>query len=135
MNDGGGIKGRPLKWLLLDDQSITQNTVALFNQALQKKSAAIVGPQSATTCGATAPLLAKTGPVPGAVEPGMHPEPGTYVFSVSVSTAAQAPALIRYFRLRGWTNIAAITATDATGEGRMPTNNSKRSSPCPRTAG
>jgi len=116
VNKSGGIKGRPLKFVMLDDQSITQNTVSLFNQALQRKPAVIIGPQSATTCGATAPLVAKTGPVMYCLSPGIHPEAGTYVFSVSVSTSAQAPALIRYFRLRGWTKIAAITATDASGQ-------------------
>jgi branched-chain amino acid transport system substrate-binding protein len=117
-NKTGGIKGHPLKWVLLDDQSITQNTVSLFTQALEKRPAVIVGPQSATTCGATAPLLGKNGPGPVmfCLSPGLHPEPGSYAFSASVSTAAQAPALIRYFRLRGWTKIAAITATDATGQ-------------------
>ena len=116
VNKSGGIRGRPLKFVYLDDQSVTQNTVSLFNQALQRKPAAIIGPQSATTCGATVPLIAKTGPVMYCLSPGIHPEAGSYAFSVSVSTAAQAPALIRYFRLRGWTRIAAITPIDATGQ-------------------
>lgn len=116
VNKNGGIKGRPLKFAISDDQSITQNTVSLFNQALQRKPAVILGPQSTTTCGATAPLIAKTGPLMYCLSPGLHPEAGSYAFSASVSTAAQAPALIRYFRLRGWTRIAAITAIDATGQ-------------------
>jgi branched-chain amino acid transport system substrate-binding protein len=117
VNKSGGIKGRPLKFVVLDDQSITQNTVALFTQALQRKPSVIVGPQSTTTCSATAPLLNKNGPGPVmfCLSPGIHPEMGSYAFSASVSTAAQAPALIRYFRLRGWTRLAAITATDASG--------------------
>lgn len=118
VNGSGGIKGRPIKFIVLDDQSITQNTVSLFTQALERKSAVIIGPQSATTCGATVPLLSKNGPGPVmyCLSPGIHPELGSYAFSASTSTAAEAPALIRYFRQRGWTKIAAITATDATGQ-------------------
>src|SRR5271163_4535859 len=85
VNASGGIKGRPLKFVVLDDQSITQNTVSLFTQALGRKSAAIIGPQSTTTCDATAPLIAKTGPVMYCLSPGLHPEPGSFAFSSSVS--------------------------------------------------
>jgi branched-chain amino acid transport system substrate-binding protein len=118
VNKSGGIKGRPLKFVILDDQSIAQNTVSLFNQALQRKPAVIVGPISATTCGATVPLLNKNGPGPVmfCLSPGIHPDQGSYAFSASVSTAALAPALIRFFRQKGWTKIAAVTATDATGQ-------------------
>jgi branched-chain amino acid transport system substrate-binding protein len=116
VNKTGGIKGRPVKFVVYDDQSIPQQTVLLLNQVLQRKPAVVIGPASATLCGAAAPIVAKTGPVAYCLSPGIHPEAGTYVFSSSVSTADTAPVLVRYFREHGWTRIAVITSTDGTGQ-------------------
>ncbi len=116
INRGGGIKGRPVKFVVYDDQSIPQQSVLLLNQVIGRKPAAIIGPASSTLCGATAPIVAKTGPVMFCLSPGIRPEPGSYVLSSSVSTSDTAPILVRYFRLRGWTRIAVITSTDGTGQ-------------------
>jgi branched-chain amino acid transport system substrate-binding protein len=59
--------------------------------------------------------LMKDGPVEYCLSPGIHPEPG-YVFTASVSTLDLANALVRYFRLKGWTRIALMFSTDATGQ-------------------
>jgi branched-chain amino acid transport system substrate-binding protein len=45
----------------------------------------------------------------------VHPDPGGFAFSTGVSTTDFANVLIRYLRLRGWTRVALITGTDATG--------------------
>jgi branched-chain amino acid transport system substrate-binding protein len=66
-------------------------------------------------CSAVAPLVA-TGPVMYCLSPGIHPAKGSYVFTSSVSTHDLENALIRYFRLKGWTKIALITSTDASGQ-------------------
>jgi branched-chain amino acid transport system substrate-binding protein len=116
INRSGGIKGRPVKFVIYDDQSVPQQSVLLFNAALQKKPAAIIGPASATLCGAVNPIAAKAGPFAYCLSPGLHPDPGSFVFSSSVSTADTAPVLVRYFRQRGWTRIAVITSTDGTGQ-------------------
>lgn len=117
VNKTGGIKGRPVKFVVYDDQSQPQQTVALMTQIVQqRKPAAVIGPASATVCGAAGPLVVKTGPLMYCLSPGIRPEPGSYVFSTSVSTSDTAPILVRYFRERGWTRIAVITSTDATGQ-------------------
>ena len=41
------------------------------------------------------------------------------IFTSSVSTFDQARALVRYFRMKGWTRLALATSTDATGQ-EMP---------------
>jgi branched-chain amino acid transport system substrate-binding protein len=48
--------------------------------------------------------------------PGIHPDAGSYAFSSGVSTADMAQKVIDYYRGQGWTKIAAITSTDATGQ-------------------
>jgi branched-chain amino acid transport system substrate-binding protein len=48
--------------------------------------------------------------------PAVVPVPGSYDFSAGVANDDLTRAAIRYFRERGWTRIATITATDATGQ-------------------
>jgi branched-chain amino acid transport system substrate-binding protein len=56
------------------------------------------------------------GPVEYCLSPGIHPDEGSFVFTASVSTRDLAAALIRYFKGKGWTRIAVLTSTDATGQ-------------------
>jgi len=116
INKAGGIKGRPVKFMVSDDQSNSQQTVLLLNQIAEKKPAAVLGPGATNQCGAVAPIAAKAGPVLYCLSPGIHPDSGSYVFSSSVATSDTARVLVRYFRLHGWSRIAVITSTDGTGQ-------------------
>src|SRR5262249_9268574 len=60
--------------------------------------------------------LMKDGPVMYCLSPGIHPPRGSFVFTSSASTYDLAKALMRYFRTKGWTNIAVMTSSDATGQ-------------------
>jgi branched-chain amino acid transport system substrate-binding protein len=62
-----------------------------------------------------APLM-KNGPVMYCLSPGIHPEKGDYVFTSNVSTLDLASSLVTFYRLKGWTKIALITSTDASGQ-------------------
>jgi branched-chain amino acid transport system substrate-binding protein len=62
-----------------------------------------------------APLM-RQGPVMYCFSAGIHPPAGSYVFTAGVSTHDQAAAMLRYFRLKGWTKLALMTSTDATGQ-------------------
>jgi len=62
-----------------------------------------------------APLM-QSGPVMYCLSPGVHPAAGSYIFTTSVSTRDLAQAIIRYFRMKGWTKIALMTSTDASGQ-------------------
>src|SRR5262249_51091224 len=66
-------------------------------------------------CNAMAPLM-RNGPVMYCMSPGIHPAPGGYVFSTFIQTQQLEEALVRYFRDRGWTRIAMLSSTDATGQ-------------------
>jgi branched-chain amino acid transport system substrate-binding protein len=63
-----------------------------------------------------APLVEKAGPVMYCFSPGIHPKAGSYVFSSSVSTNSMLHVGARFFHEHGWTKIAVITSTDATGQ-------------------
>ena len=116
VNAGGGIQGRPLQFNFFDDQSSPQTAVQMANQVLALKPAVMIGPSIVSMCNAVAPLVQQSGPVMYCMSPGIHPAPGSYVFTSSVSTHDLENALIRFFRLKGWTRIALITSTDASGQ-------------------
>jgi len=82
---------------------------------LGQKPQVMIGGSIVATCRAIAPLAA-SGPVDYCLSPGIHPEKGDYVFSGSVSTLDLATALVRYFRMKGWTRIALMVSSDATGQ-------------------
>jgi branched-chain amino acid transport system substrate-binding protein len=115
INAGGGIQGRPLKFVFHDDQTSPQVTVQLANEILAQKPAVLLGSTLVATCRAIGPLM-KNGPVEYCYSPGIHPEAGSYVFTAGVSTLDLANALVRYFRLKGWTRIALMFSTDASGQ-------------------
>jgi branched-chain amino acid transport system substrate-binding protein len=115
VNKEGGIAGRPLKMVFQDDQSSPQVTLQIANTVLPNKPPVIIGSSIVAMCNAIAPLL-KAGPVDYCLSPGVHPADGSFVFSSSVSTTALMETAIRYFRLNGWTRIATLTSSDATGQ-------------------
>lgn len=115
INRTGGIRGRPIKFTVLDTQSSAQVAVQLMNDAVAKKVAAVVGPSFTAECAAIASVV-KNGPVDYCLSPGMHPEPGTNVFSSGFSTIDQIAVMVRYMRDRGLKRFAVITSTDATGQ-------------------
>ena len=115
INKAGGIKGQPLHFEFYDDQSNPQTGVQLANRVIAAKPAIIVGSSLVAVCNAMAPLM-QNGPVQYCFSPGIHPPPGSYVFTSSVSTLDLADAMLRFFRLKGWTRIAFMTSADATGQ-------------------
>jgi branched-chain amino acid transport system substrate-binding protein len=115
VNKAGGIKGRPLHFVYHDDQSSPQVAVQLANDVLADKPAVILGSSLVAMCAAIAPLM-KGGPVDYCLSPAYHPPPGSYIFSSSASAIDQSSAVIRYYRLKGWTKIATLNNTDATGQ-------------------
>jgi branched-chain amino acid transport system substrate-binding protein len=115
VNRSGGIGGRPLRFLIEDDQSVPAVGVQLATQAMTRKTPAILGSSLVATCNAMAPLM-KSGPVDYCFSPGVHPAAGSYVFSSSISTKDLLAASAVYFRERGWKKVAIITSTDATGQ-------------------
>ncbi len=115
INKAGGIQGQPVHFIFYDGQSNPQTAVQLTDRIVAAKPAVLLGSSLVAVCNAMAPLM-QNGPTMYCVSPGVHPPKGTYVFSTSVSTGDLADALIRYFRLKGWTRLAFMTSADATGQ-------------------
>jgi branched-chain amino acid transport system substrate-binding protein len=121
-NKAGGIGGRPIKFVIGDTQSSASVAVQLTNGAIAKKAPVIIGSSLVADCSAMDPL-AKEGPVIYCLSPGVHPVPGSYMFSSGISTVDLLAAAARFFRLKGWNKVAIITSTDATGQDAEQTIN------------
>jgi branched-chain amino acid transport system substrate-binding protein len=116
VNTSGGIAGRPIKFVVADDQSSPQVAVQIATSVIAKKVAVLLGASLTTTCNAIAPLLVKTGPVQYCFAPGMNPPTGGYAFTASVGARDLVALACRYFRERGWLRLGMLMATDATGQ-------------------
>jgi branched-chain amino acid transport system substrate-binding protein len=115
VNKEGGIGGKPLKWIYHDDETNPQISVQLANDILTQKPSVMLGSSIVAMCAAIAPLMAN-GPVDYCLSPGLHPKPGGFLFSASSSSIDQMAAVVRYYRMMGWTKIAVLNTTDASGQ-------------------
>ena len=115
VNETGGIRGRPIHFAIHDSESNAQQALVLTNAILAQKPSVILGSALAADCRAMVPLF-RDGPVLYCLSPGIHPDPGGYVFASGASSQDFARAEITYFRSKGWKRLALMFATDATGQ-------------------
>jgi len=115
VNGKGGIKGRPIHFAIEDDTTSPVVAVQLATDIIAKHVPIMLGPTLVASCSAVGPLF-KDGPVQYCFAPGIYPPPGAFVFSAGVSTRDYVIAALRYFRDKGWTRVALIASTDATGQ-------------------
>jgi branched-chain amino acid transport system substrate-binding protein len=115
INATGGIKGQPVHFVMLDDQTNPAHAVQLANQLIAKHVPAFIGPVGAATCSAVMPLVAG-GPVAYCLSNSVHPPAGSNMFSAQLSTKDFALAALRYLHAKGVRKIALLTSTDATGQ-------------------
>lgn len=114
LNRAGGVHGRQVRFVFHDDASAPQTAVQLTQEVLQSKPKVVVGSTLTATCNAMAPLF-ENGPIMYCLSALIEPKPG-FVFTSSVSADAMAEAELRFARSRGWTRVAIVTSTDATGQ-------------------
>jgi branched-chain amino acid transport system substrate-binding protein len=115
-NKTGGIRGRPLKFVIVDDESNPQIAIQLTGPMIARGVPFILGPDLTAPCSAVTPLVDKAGPVMYCISPGINPVANGYIFSANASLRSDAAATVRYFRQRGWTKIGLIVSTDSTGQ-------------------
>jgi branched-chain amino acid transport system substrate-binding protein len=115
VNKAGGIRGRQIKFTVMDDQSTPAVAVQLLNGVIAKKVPIVLGSTLAAACSAMGPLL-KDGPVEYCFSPSIRPPAGAYVYSAGVGVIDLVTAIARFSRDRGYHKIAVISTTDATGQ-------------------
>jgi branched-chain amino acid transport system substrate-binding protein len=115
VNATGGIKSRPIHFVVEDDQSNPATAVQLANQMFAKGIPAFIGPSFGATCTALQPLV-NNGPVMYCLANVIHPPNGSYAFSANPSTKDFTAAAFRYLKAKGVRKIALLTSTDASGQ-------------------
>jgi branched-chain amino acid transport system substrate-binding protein len=114
-NAEGGVRGRLLHVALTDTGSQPLLALEAMNQVKASSAAAVFGPTFTSVCNAVAPIV-ETGPVVSCFSPGVHPKPGSFMFSAGVGSGGMALALAAYFRDRNWRRIGMISSIDASGQ-------------------
>jgi branched-chain amino acid transport system substrate-binding protein len=114
-NNTGGLRGRPIHFVVQDDESSASNAVQLLSQVQAKHVPVFIGPAFGATCVATLPLLAN-GPVGYCLSNVIHPPAGSYAFSANPSTKDFTAVGFRYLMAKGVRKLALLTSTDASGQ-------------------
>lgn len=115
INKEGGIKGRPVKFTISDDQSNPAVAVQLLNGIIAKKVSVVLGSSIAATCNAMASVIT-AGPVVYCLSGGVQPVRGSYMFAIGSNLVLHVPVSIRYMREKGWKKLALLSTTDASGK-------------------
>jgi branched-chain amino acid transport system substrate-binding protein len=115
VNENGGIKGQPLHFVYDDDQSQPQIAVQLATDIIASHPTALMTTGPVANCAAVAPLLSD-GPVMWCNSPALHPKPGSFAFASGPDTLDGINAVLRYYRMKGWTKVGVLNPTDVTGQ-------------------
>jgi branched-chain amino acid transport system substrate-binding protein len=116
INAGGGIHGRPVRFVVQDDQSNPTVDVQLTAGLIAKHVNAIIQGGLAASCRATVPLVSANGPVMYCTSPSYTPQVAGYVFVSGTATLDGMHALFNYFKWHNWKRIAIMSTTDASGQ-------------------
>jgi branched-chain amino acid transport system substrate-binding protein len=116
VNKSGGVLGKPIHFVVADDQSQPQVDVQLASALIAQGVPIIMGPSLTGGCNAIDALLKPDGPLLYCLTAGAHPAKGGYAFTYGVSTRDLIAVTMRYFHDKGWKKIALITSTDASGQ-------------------
>ena len=117
VNKHGGVNGRPIKFVMLDEQSNAQVAAQLMSQEIAKGAQIVIDAGGGSSCLGAQSQVQANGPVLYCMTPVVHPPPGSYTFVASTpGFYDQYAVIVRYFRLRGFTKIGLISSTDATGQ-------------------
>lgn len=116
VNAHGGIKGRPVHMVVMDDQSNPQVAVQLANQIIAKNVPVILGPSIGATCSAVAPLVDPNGPLMYCFSPVLREKRGSYALPYGLTNRDFIANGLRFMKAKGVRTIALLETTDATGQ-------------------
>jgi branched-chain amino acid transport system substrate-binding protein len=114
VNRTGGIGGRPLSFVVADDQADPKTSLQLAQNLIAKNVPVIIGPSSPQNCAAIVPLL-QNGPVMYCLAQAGTAPAGSYEYFANPYDPTFA-VTYRYFRERGLHKIAYIVSTDGGGQ-------------------
>jgi branched-chain amino acid transport system substrate-binding protein len=115
VNDGGGIKGRPIHFVLSDSQSKPQVDVQLTSGILAKNVPFVIDGGPGAACKAASTLYAK-GPVMYCLSPGFYPDRGGWAYGAGIESRVGMGVVVKYLRMKGYKKLGVITMTDIAGQ-------------------
>jgi branched-chain amino acid transport system substrate-binding protein len=119
VNASGGIRGRPLHFVVSDIASSPTVAVQIATQVLAAKHPpVIIGPEPGGAVAAIQPLT-KNDTVLYVLAASIHPPAGSYTFANELSTEDLLQAGVRYLHLRGLNKIGMLATTDVTGNDQI----------------
>ncbi len=116
VNKKGGIRGRPVHFVIADDQTQPAVAVQLANAILEKHLPVLLRPTGTASCLAVTPLVTAGGPLNYCYSPAVQPPAGSYMFSAGLATREQVLASLRFLQAKGFRRLALLATTDATGQ-------------------
>ena len=116
VNKTGSIAGRPVRFVVHDDQSNPQLSVQLASALMTKSTPVMIGPASTGSCNAVLPLVKAAGPAMFCLSPAVDPPPDSYAFGSGVEFQDEIYTAFHYMRERGWKQVGYLNTIDATGQ-------------------
>ena len=116
VNSTGGIKGRPLKFVVSDSQTSGQVGLQIVNSLVAKHVSLFIDGGPSPVCSSTMPLVQTAGPLDYCLSPVISPISHSYVFSAGASAYDLAAVAIRYLRNKGLKRLGMIATIDTTGQ-------------------
>lgn len=115
INKSGGVRGRPIHFQILDDQSSPQVDLQLVNTLIEQHAPVFIGPSNGASCSAVEPVVRAAGPVEYCLSPALSPQKGSFVFASARSLAATDAPIARFINDKGYDRIATLSVTDNSG--------------------
>lgn len=115
VNSKGGIDGHPVKLDILDNQSNPSVGVSLVSGWVASHVPFILNGSVVATNKAVDALAGPSGPLMFDLSPGVTPKAGSFVFSSGVAAGTNIQADLNFLQSKGFTKIASITSSDASG--------------------
>jgi len=116
VNRTGRVRGRPVKFVIQDDESSPITSTQLLGVRMTEGVAAIAGTAPVASCLADAAYIQPNGPVLYCFADVVAPPAGGYLFSAGPAPSDQLLAFARYLRTRGWSRIGFIATLDPAGQ-------------------
>ncbi len=116
VNASGGLRGRPVKFVVNDSATTGQVGLQIVNGLIGKHVTLFIDGGPSPVCNATIPIVQAAGPLDYCLSPVIAPTPHSYVFSAGASANDLAAVAVRYLRAKGLKRLAMLTTTDSTGQ-------------------
>lgn len=115
VNASGGINGHPVQMDILDNQTSPATAVSLATNLIGQGVPFILNGSIGAVDKAVDALATPNGPFIYDLSPVEHPPAGSMIFSAGFSLSLEIQSDMNYFKSKGYTKIAALTSTDASG--------------------